>query len=434
MKTPNTFKVLHLDDDETQLEFAKIFLEKDKEIKIKSISSPLEALELLRRGDYDCIISDYKMPEMDGIKFAKKVRKKRNTPIIIYTGQGSEEVAEAAFAAGIDDYVRKENNPKHYKVLAKRVISVIERRRSEESSRYLFENASDAIYIHDIDGNLLDVNKVACNRLGFSKNELLNIGLMNLVSPASRASFTEHVSSIFREGHRIFESSTVTRSGQVIPVEVSAKVIKFRGVEAILSFSRDVSERKRIEDRMMWKLEALNRHAVDLVNMNSVEDVAEYSFEVIHELLGFALGCIGIVKGDVLSFIYARNVYPNLIPDLPLNGRGVTVRAVKTGKTQSIPDTRLDPDFVRDIELPDLLSELDVPVKVGGKVVAVINLEKEGVGAFSDEDKRIVEILSEHVASAISRIEQIRVIKASGEEYQRLLDTSLDAVVLLSGM
>lgn len=73
-------------------------------------------------------------------------------------------------------------------------------------------------------------------------------------------------------------------------------------------------------------------------------------------------------------------------------------------------------------------------MKVDGRVVAVINLEKEGISAFSDEDKRIVEILSEHVASAISRIEQIKVIKASEEAYQRLLCTSLDAVVLLSGM
>ncbi len=98
-----------------------------------------------------------------------------------------------------------------------------------------------------------------------------------------------------------------------------------------------------------------------------------------------------------------------------------------------VSDIRFDRDFVHHIELSDLISELDVPVKIGGKVVAVINLEKERLNAFSDEDRRIIEILGEHVASAISRIEHLKAIKVSGETYRRLLDSSLDSVLLFSG-
>ena len=48
------------------------------------------------------------MPKMNGIELAQKIRETSDIPIILYTGQGSEEVAELAFSVGIDDYLRKE--------------------------------------------------------------------------------------------------------------------------------------------------------------------------------------------------------------------------------------------------------------------------------------------------------------------------------------
>jgi len=163
------FNIIHLDDDEAQLEFAKIFLERDEEIKITSTNSTSKALELLLSGDYDCIVSDYKMPNMNGIEFAKKVRETSDIPLVLYTGQGSEEVAEAAFAVGIDDYVRKENDPSHYQVLAKRIISVIEKRRGEEKYRTLFESMAQGVTFYDSNLKGISVNPAAERILGVTK-------------------------------------------------------------------------------------------------------------------------------------------------------------------------------------------------------------------------------------------------------------------------
>ena len=92
-----TIHVLHVDDEqEFLLIAARMIMSIDPNLRIESTTSPQEALEMIKKKGYDCIVSDYRMPVSDGIKFAERVRKESNIPFILYTGQGSEEVAERA--------------------------------------------------------------------------------------------------------------------------------------------------------------------------------------------------------------------------------------------------------------------------------------------------------------------------------------------------
>jgi len=75
------------------------------------------------------------MSSINGIQFAEQVKKGYDVPFIIYTGHGSEDVAQAAFAAGVDDYVRKEMNPSHYRVLAKSIRQAVGKKRAEDELR-----------------------------------------------------------------------------------------------------------------------------------------------------------------------------------------------------------------------------------------------------------------------------------------------------------
>lgn len=126
--SPNhtTLRVLHLDDDLDQLMFTKLFLEEcDPDLCVESISVPSEAIRVLDLENFDCVVSDYQMDEMDGIVLTRRVRESSDIPIIIYTGRGSEEVEEVARAAGADGYVQKDIDPKHYRCLYKQIISVV---------------------------------------------------------------------------------------------------------------------------------------------------------------------------------------------------------------------------------------------------------------------------------------------------------------------
>jgi PAS domain S-box-containing protein len=276
-------RVLHVDDEEDQQMFLKVFVEGDPNIKVVSAKNANDVIELVGTGAYDCLVSDYDMPDMDGITLAKKIRETSNIPIIIYTGRGSEEVAESAFAAGVDDYLRKEITPAHYQVLSKRIRQAVERRRSNESYRNLFDSASDSIILHSLDGKILDINEAGCERLGYTREELLGENQYKDIAKKS-INFKDNLEKIIGRGHAVFESVQVTCEGKDIPVEISATVIKYMGVDAILSFSRDISERKRLEAQMKERLEALQSHALTLSQCEDVTAVAETTYQILHEI------------------------------------------------------------------------------------------------------------------------------------------------------
>ena len=69
--TGNTIKILHVDDENDHLLLTMRFLESlDKEIKVVSINSAPEALKAVKDDDFDCVVSDYVMPSMNGIDLA----------------------------------------------------------------------------------------------------------------------------------------------------------------------------------------------------------------------------------------------------------------------------------------------------------------------------------------------------------------------------
>lgn len=137
MPPSDKYRVLHIDDENEQLFFAKTFIEEaDPSLEVVSVNHPDELLEMID-DTIDCIVSDYVMPEMNGMDLCQQVKEQNDVPYIIYTGRGSEVVAEASFNAGVDDYVRKEPDSSHYQLLARRIKSHADTyRRSRDASRY----------------------------------------------------------------------------------------------------------------------------------------------------------------------------------------------------------------------------------------------------------------------------------------------------------
>jgi len=124
-------RVLHVDDEEDQLRFTKMFLEElDREVTVDSVSVPEEAIRLQSSNSYDLVVSDYMMVSMTGIELFQRVREQSDVPFILYTGKGGEDVAEAAFKMGMNGYMMKEAEPAHYKALSKRIRQIVEERRA----------------------------------------------------------------------------------------------------------------------------------------------------------------------------------------------------------------------------------------------------------------------------------------------------------------
>jgi len=127
-----SIRILHVDDEEDQLRFTKMFLEElDAEVTVDSVSDPEEAIRLQGRNGYDIVVSDYRMVNMTGIELFQRVRERSDVPFILYTGRGGEEVAESAHRAGMEGYMMKEAEPSHYRVLSRRIRELVEKRRAE---------------------------------------------------------------------------------------------------------------------------------------------------------------------------------------------------------------------------------------------------------------------------------------------------------------
>ena len=147
-------RVLICDDQWIVCEGLEAILDADSELEVVGTAHDgREALEAIPRVAPDIVLMDLKMPGMNGITLGEKVKSLVDTPFILFTGRGSEEVAERAFEVGIDDYIRKEATLSNFSVLSKRVLTVIGRHKAErllhlkeEELSWLVDNSIDAIF------------------------------------------------------------------------------------------------------------------------------------------------------------------------------------------------------------------------------------------------------------------------------------------------
>ncbi len=130
MEKTDIIRVLHVEDEAVDSELTQLFLKRKghNNFKITAVLSAEEALKKLAKEDFDVIISDYRMPGMNGTEFLEEVRKKGNKiPFIIFTGKGDEKVAMDAVNKGANRYLKKDEKPAVlFDTLARYIYEVVE--------------------------------------------------------------------------------------------------------------------------------------------------------------------------------------------------------------------------------------------------------------------------------------------------------------------
>lgn len=141
-------------------------------------------------------------------------------------------------------------------------------RRSEARYRTLFESAGDAILIYDLNGRLLAANRLACDRLGYELEELLQMAPADLESPPYAGWFQERMEELRQHGHHFFETVHLRSDGTPIPTELSSRLIEYEGGLAVLAIARDVTERRQMEQRLLHteRLAAMGQLAAALAH------------------------------------------------------------------------------------------------------------------------------------------------------------------------
>ena len=123
-------------------------------------------------------------------------------------------------------------------------------RQSEEQSRVIFDSVGDGVAIFTPDGTIVEANRVLCERLGYSRQEMVAMSVSDIDGPELAALFNSRVARIMTDGYAVFEVTHLRRDGTPVPTEVVSRKIDFRGRPAILSVQRDISERKRAEEAL----------------------------------------------------------------------------------------------------------------------------------------------------------------------------------------
>ena len=145
-----------------------------------------------------------------------------------------------------------------------------------EKHRIIFDNANDAIIICNMQAQLLEVNPLAVERLGYTHTELMAMLVNQVDSPEEGSRVPERMARLMEHGHLTFETTHLRKDGASIPTEVSARLIQWDGQPAIMSICRDITARKRVEDELAIRknqLQALMNHIPDLIWLKDVYGV-----------------------------------------------------------------------------------------------------------------------------------------------------------------
>ena len=125
-------------------------------------------------------------------------------------------------------------------------------RESEERYRELFENARDAIYVHDLDGKYMRVNRAAETLSGYKRDEIVGHSFVEFVAP-------EHVQEVrkkfcaklAKQGETTYEIEVIAKDGRRVPIEVSSRAIYENGLlVGVQGTARDITERKLAQDAL----------------------------------------------------------------------------------------------------------------------------------------------------------------------------------------
>lgn len=269
------YKILFIEDNQLdQMAFKRFVDENDIPYDCTIAGSVSEAQQALNSDRFDIVITDHSLGDGTAFEILKLAG---NTPVIVVTGAGDEETAIKAWKAGAYDYLIKDLNQNYLKAIPITVENAVSHKIIEKKLQLLsgaIMSTDDSVYITDMQGKIIFINKAFCNTYGYKEQEI--IGKNSTVLWIGKQQ-TENTRSVFQT--RTIGSSWEVgfyhkrNDDSVFPVSLSRSTIKdSNGNEvAIVGVARDISERILIEEELNTENHNLKKRIRELEEKLGIE-------------------------------------------------------------------------------------------------------------------------------------------------------------------
>ncbi len=260
-------KILIIDDELLNREtLTKIFSEAG--YQVSTSGNEKETFEILNKELPGLILLDMELGNESGLDLLKKIKKEyefKHIFIVLISGKiiSSEEQANG-IELGADGYITR---PIARRELVARIEAFFRHKRTLDSLRkseetlaatveqykFLFENANDGIIVHDLEGNVIDVNQRMLNFINLTKGEFIkqNIQERPITSSEEEQRNKRAYKQLLREGFVEFDTEFLKKSGEVIVGNVSSRIIEIGNRKVVHTIVRDITSRKIAEEALV---------------------------------------------------------------------------------------------------------------------------------------------------------------------------------------
>lgn len=253
-------RVLHVDADPAWTTAVADCLERAAvPIETLSVDSASDALERLEHADIDCLVSEYDLPDTDGLSLFDAVRATHDAlPFVLCPRAGSEAVASEAIGAGVTDYVPKGEGAATLRDRLVEAVSTIRDRSRRERQLCAVETAREGISLLDAEGRFIYVNQAYADLYGYEPSTLIGEHWERLYPDEDVETVREEIiPTVLSEGDWFGETTGLRADGTTF---VEAHSLSMTGNGDLICTVRDVTdreERKRNLERYETIIDAL---------------------------------------------------------------------------------------------------------------------------------------------------------------------------------
>ncbi|MBN2613178.1 MAG: PAS domain S-box protein [Bacteroidales bacterium] len=296
-------------------------------------------------------------------------------------------------------------------------------RESERNYRELIDGMNETVWVIDFDGKLIDVNNKAVEILGFSKEELLSIGLYGVDISLHREEIKALIDFMPEDKIQIFETSHKTKYGRVFPVEVYSSLVTYQGEKAILSIARDITERKRNE-KIQQILYDIARAAAGAKSIEELLTEVRFKLSNLFDTANFYVALYNHDKDTLKKVIFVNEKFDIEEWDVKNSLSGYVIRS---GMTLLLTkEERITFAHEHNMELTGIPAEcwLGVPLMENEKAYGVLVVQSyTNPSAYDINSARLLEMVAHELSFAFQRKKMIRDLvnaKEKAEESDRL--------------